>query len=77
MSVARIKSDFANLTRDEQIQLVQELWDEIEDREAAFVLTPEQEAELERRYARHLTHPEEAIPLAEVLDRVRSGRTEP
>jgi len=67
VSVARIKSDFRNLTRDDKIQLVQDLWDEIEDKDAAFVLTPEQEAELDARYQRYLADPSTAIPLDEVL----------
>ena len=69
MSVARIKSDFRNLTRDDKIQLVQELWDEIADRDAAFVLTAEQEAELDARYQRYLADPSIAIPLNEVMAR--------
>lgn len=69
VSVARIKSDFKNLTRDDKIQLVQDLWDEIEDKDAAFVLTPEQEAELDARYQRYLADPSRAIPLSEVMAR--------
>jgi len=69
VSVARIKSDFRNLTRDDKIQLVQELWDEIADRDAAFVLTAEQEAELDARYQRYLADPSIAIPLNEVMAR--------
>lgn len=69
MSVTRIKSDFKDLTRDDKIRLVQDLWDEIGDRDAAFVLTPEQEAELNARYERYRADPSRAIPLSEVLAR--------
>lgn len=69
VSVARIKSDFKGLTREDKIQLVQELWDEIEDRDAGFILTPEQATELDARYERYLADPSSAIPLSEVMAR--------
>jgi putative addiction module component (TIGR02574 family) len=66
MSIARIKKDFRDLPNDDKIRLVQELWDEIADPGAAFVLSPEQEAELDARYQRYREDPSRAIPLAEV-----------
>ena len=44
------------------------LWDSLTDaeRESEFVLTPEQEMELDRRWAAHLEDPAAAIPWAEV-----------
>jgi len=66
MSVARIKSDFNELPNEDKIRLVQELWDAIADAGAAFVLTPEQEAELDSRYRRYKSDPSRAIPLTDV-----------
>ena len=66
MSVARIKNDFKDLPNEDKIRLVQELWGEIADRDAAFVLTAEQEAEIDARYQRYQSDPSRAIPLAEV-----------
>lgn len=69
MSVARIKNDFSSLPDAEKIRLVQELWDEIGDHDAAFSLTPEQQAELDARYQRYRDDPSRAIPLSEVEER--------
>jgi putative addiction module component (TIGR02574 family) len=66
MSMARIKKDFRDLPNDDKIRLVQELWDEIADPDAAFVLSPEHEAELDARYQRYQEDPSRASPLAEV-----------
>ncbi len=54
MSVATIKEEFRSLANVDKIKLVQELWDEIGDPEEAFILTPEQVAELDTRYQRTL-----------------------
>lgn len=66
MSVARIKKDFKGLSDQEKLRLVQELWDEIENRDSILAVTPEQEAELDARYQRYCEDPTRAIPLAEV-----------
>ena len=44
------------------------LWDSLTDaeRDAELVLTPEQETELDRRWAAHLEDPAAAIPWAKV-----------
>jgi putative addiction module component (TIGR02574 family) len=50
MAMARPAIDIANLTADERLQLIEELWDSlsIEQRDA-IPLTAEQETELDRR----------------------------
>ena len=74
MSVARIRSDLKDLPNDDKIRVVQELWDAIEDPDAAFTLTPELEAELDARYQRYREDPTRAIPLSEVESRYQSRK---
>lgn len=50
-----------------------EWWNSLteEEQEAAFVLTDEQKAELDRRWAEHLADPDSAIPWETVRQRLR------
>jgi putative addiction module component (TIGR02574 family) len=59
----------------DRIELAMALWDSLtnEDREAGLALTPEQEAELDRRLAQHLADPGSAIPWEEVRRKLASG----
>ena len=51
---------------DEQIELVEAIWDGIVSRGAVPSLTEAQKIELDRRLADHLAHPDDAIPWSEV-----------
>ena len=59
----------------DRIELAMALWDSLTDaeREAEFVLTAEQEAELDRRLEEHLANPTSAIPWEEVRRKLASG----
>jgi putative addiction module component (TIGR02574 family) len=62
------------LDLDEQIELVEAIWDGIVSRNAAPTLTEAQKIELDRRLADHLANPDDVIPWSEVkaaaLDRI-------
>lgn len=54
------------LDLDEQIELVEAIWDGIVNRNAAPSLTEAQKTELERRLADYLANPDDVIPWSEV-----------
>ncbi len=56
----------SELDVDEQIELVEAIWDGIVSRDAAPLLTEAQEAELDRRLAYHLANPDDVVPWSEV-----------
>ena len=61
-------SQLLKLPADERAELAMALWDSLTDteREGEMVLTPEQKAELDRRWAEHLENPGSAVPWSEV-----------
>jgi putative addiction module component (TIGR02574 family) len=60
---------------DEQIELVEAIWDGIVSRDAVPALTEAQTTELDRRLADHLANPDDVAPWNEVkaaaLDTIR------
>jgi len=54
------------LAIDEQIELIEAIWDGIVDRGAAPPLTKAQKMELDRRLADHLAHPDDLISWSDV-----------
>ena len=68
-------AELLKLSARERAQIAMALWDSLTDseREAEFVLTPEQEAELDRRLADHLANPSSAIPWDEVRRKLTGG----
>jgi putative addiction module component (TIGR02574 family) len=72
-------SSLANLLKlpaDERAELAMALWESLSDqeRESELELSPEQKAELDRRWAEHLANPESAIPWEEVRRKLRDGK---
>jgi putative addiction module component (TIGR02574 family) len=67
-------SELMQLTIDERIQLVEDLWDSIAAEALAeperLPVTAAQRRELERRSADHKQTPDEAIALDEALERI-------
>ena len=64
------------LSRDERLELVQEIWDSIAAEDGTMPLSQAQRDELDRRLAAHRANPSAAIPWedveAEALARLRS-----
>ena len=59
----------------DRAELAMALWESLTDdeRDAELVLTPAQEAELDRRITEHLANPGSAIPWEEVRRKLASG----
>jgi putative addiction module component (TIGR02574 family) len=66
-------SELLKLPADARAELAMALWESLsaEEREAEFALTPDQAAELDRRWAEHLRNPQSAIPWEDVLRSLR------
>ncbi len=54
------------LNVDEQIELVEAIWDGIVSRDAVPPVTEAQKTELDRRLADHLANPDDVVPWSEV-----------
>jgi putative addiction module component (TIGR02574 family) len=59
----------------DRMELAMALWESLTDEErgAELVLTPEQEAELDRRLNEHLANPGSAIPWEKVRRKLANG----
>ncbi|MBI4463173.1 MAG: addiction module protein [Acidobacteria bacterium] len=68
-------SELLKLPAEERAGLAMALWESLTDaeREAELALTPEQGAELDRRWAEHVENPGTAIPWDEVRRKLRTG----
>jgi putative addiction module component (TIGR02574 family) len=67
-------SDLLSLPADKRADLAIALWESLSDpeREEALPVSPELAAELDRRWADHLAHPEAAVPWEQVLKKLRA-----
>ncbi len=67
-------SDLLTLPADTRADLAIALWESLSDseREHALSISPELAAELDRRWADHLAHPETGVPWDEVLKKLRA-----
>lgn len=68
-------SELLKLSASERAEIAMALWESLTDaeREAELALTPEQEAELDRRLAEHIANPGSAIPWDEVRRKLAGG----
>ena len=65
-------ADALELTIDERIQLVAEIWDSIADHPEAVEVTPEVRALLDKRLASYREDPDSGSPWSEVKERIIS-----
>ena len=65
-------SQLLKLPAGDRAELAMALWESLSDaeRDAELALTPEQEAELDRRWADHLANPGNAIPWEQVRRKI-------
>ena len=68
-------AELLKLSPKDRAELAMALWESLSDdeRAAELVLSPEQEAELDRRLASHLANPDSAIPWDEVRRKLIAG----
>ena len=68
-------AELLKLSARDRVEISMALWESLTDseREAEFVLSPEREAELDRRLADHLANPSSAIPWDEVRRKLTGG----
>jgi putative addiction module component (TIGR02574 family) len=68
-------SALLKLSASERAEIALALWESLDDadREAYLTLSPEQEAELDRRLAEHLANPDSGIPWDEVRRKLAGG----
>ena len=72
-------AEFAELLKlppSERAELAISLWASLTDdeRDAEFELREEDQAELDRRWAEHVAHPESAIPWPELRQKLRDKK---
>ena len=73
MSIEQTIADISQLPPQEQIVLAQAIWNGLAE-DASLEITPEQQAELNRRWAKYEADKSKVIPLDEFRDQVRSAR---
>jgi putative addiction module component (TIGR02574 family) len=68
-------AELLKLSATERVEIAMALWESLSDgeREAELALTPEQEAELDRRVAEHIANSGSAIPWSEVRRKLADG----
>jgi len=68
-------AELLRLPASQRVEVAMALWESLTEaeREAERALTPEQEAELDRRLAEHVANPGSAIPWDEVRRKLAGG----
>jgi putative addiction module component (TIGR02574 family) len=72
--MAKRAADFGDLTVEEKLQLIEELWDSVADDPQAMPLTEAQAEELDRRLDAYRQDGDPGRPWREVLDELESQR---
>ena len=68
-------AELLRLPANQRVEIAMALWESLTEaeREAELALTPEQEADLDRRLAEHVANPGSAIPWDEVRRKLAGG----
>ena len=72
--MAKRASDFSDLSVEEKLQLIEDLWDSVADDPRAIPLTEAQAEELDRRLEAYRQDGDPGRPWREVLDELESHR---
>jgi putative addiction module component (TIGR02574 family) len=73
IDIAQTLTELTALPIRDRLRVVESLWDSI-PADTAVEVSPEQRAELQRRFAAHQQSPEQLLTWDEVLDRLRDSR---
>lgn len=73
--LSKTLAELLRLPASQRVEIAMALWESLTEveREAELTLTPEQEAELDRRLAEHVANPGSAIPWDEVRRKLAGG----
>ncbi|TWU49024.1 putative addiction module component [Rubripirellula tenax] len=74
MTVEQAISDIASLPLEEQLLVVQAIWDRM-PQDAGTSLTNQQRAELDRRLANYLENPDSALTESQLRKQIRDSRS--
>lgn len=66
-----LPEDLLNLSVEDRLQLLDELWESIRQQPDSLPLTEEQRSELDRRLEEHQRDPEAAEPWLAVMEKIR------
>ncbi|MDP6978685.1 MAG: addiction module protein [Myxococcota bacterium] len=68
---SELRDELFRLSASERLELIEELWDSLDDNDQALELTPEQREDLERRLAEADADPDGGSSWEEVRERIR------
>ncbi|QDT03068.1 Putative addiction module component [Rubripirellula lacrimiformis] len=74
MTVEQAISDIASLSLEEQLLVVQAIWDRM-PQDAGTSLTDQQRAELDRRLASYQANPDSALTESQLRKQIRDSRS--
>lgn len=74
MNLASALKEIENWPMEEQIELVEQVWERLIDSGWQPELTPEQRAELDRRYEEHCKNPTDVLTWDQIVEHVRRKR---
>ncbi len=74
MTVEQAISEIASLPLEDQLRVVQAIWDRM-PQDAGTSLTEPQRAELERRLARYRANPDSALTESQLRKQIRDARS--